>query len=229
MTTPSTLADIDRLYAAQGGLTYGEGVTQMEHALQCAALAEADGAAASLVVAALLHDVGHLFEDEAEALRIDDHHELSGAEVLGGLFGAAVVQPVALHVAAKRYLCFTEPGYFDALSAASKASLRLQGGPFDAAQAAIFESQPYWREALALRRYDDTGKSEVSSGRTFADFAPLMEGLIEEAAWAAGRTRLDQQYDEAPKAGLSRASSTLAPDASEGDILDEAARVTQPR
>ena len=178
MTALTTLDEIQRLYAAQGGLTYGEGVTQMEHALQCAALAEADGAAPSLVVAALLHDVGHLFEDDAEALRTDDHHELSGVQSLAGLFGEAVLQPIALHVAAKRYLCFTEPGYFDALSAASKASLKLQGGPFDAAQAALFEGQPYWREALALRRYDDTGKSDVASGRAFTDFAPLMEGLL---------------------------------------------------
>ena len=178
MIALSTLEEIERLYAARGGLTYGEGVSQMEHALQCAALAEADGASPSLVVASLLHDVGHLFEDEAEALRTDHHHELAGADLLGGLFGAAVTQPVALHVAAKRYLCFAEPAYFDALSPASKASLALQGGPFDGAQAAVFERQPYWREAAALRRYDDTGKSEVASGRTFADFGPLMGSLL---------------------------------------------------
>jgi len=177
MNLLANLEDVERLYAARGGLTYGEGVTQLEHALQCAALAEADGATPSLIVAALLHDVGHLFEDEAKALRANDHHERSGARVIAGLFGAAVVQPVALHVAAKRYLCFAEPVYFDALSAASKASLTLQGGLFDAAQAAVFERQPYWREALALRRYDDTGKKEIASGRSFADFAPLMESV----------------------------------------------------
>jgi gamma-butyrobetaine dioxygenase len=172
-----TLEAIMRVYAARGGLTYGEGVTQIEHALQCAALAEADGAAPSLVVAALLHDVGHLFEEEAAALRSDDHHERAGAQALAGLFGPAVIQPIALHVAAKRYLCFCEPAYFDALSPASKASLKLQGGPFDAAQAAIFEAQPHWRDALSLRRYDDTGKSDISSGRTFADFTPLMTSV----------------------------------------------------
>ena len=85
-------------------------------------------------------------------------------------------------MAAKRYLCFSEPGYFEALSAASKASLRLQGGPFDAGQAAAFERGPHWRDAVLLRRFDDTGKREDASGRRFADFAPLMRGLAIQGA-----------------------------------------------
>ncbi len=178
MIRPSTLDDLEQLYATRGGSTYGEGVSQIEHALQCAALAEADGAPPSLIVAALLHDVGHLYEDEAGALRSDEHHELSGAEALAGLFGPEVIQPIALHVAAKRYLCFAEPAYLEALSAASKTSLAMQGGPFDAAQAAAFARQAHGREALALRRYDDAGKSEIASGRAFADFAPLMAGVL---------------------------------------------------
>jgi gamma-butyrobetaine dioxygenase len=177
MTALASLEAIQSIYEARGGLTYGEGVTQIEHALQCAALVEAGGAAPSLIVAALLHDIGHLFVDDAEAQRTDDHHELSGAQALSRLFGSAVVQPIALHVAAKRYLCFDEPAYFDALSPASKASLKLQGGRFDDARAAAFERQPYWRDALSLRRYDDTGKSEIACGRTFADFMPLMNSL----------------------------------------------------
>ena len=125
----SSLEDIERLYAERGTLHYGEGVTQMEHAVQCAALAEEDGAPPSLIAAALLHDVGHLFEDEDAVLRADHdgRHEIAGAQALKGLFGQAVRAPIALHVAAKRYLCCREPAYFDALSPASQASLALQG------------------------------------------------------------------------------------------------------
>src|SRR5271156_5702879 len=113
MTPLSTLEDIERLYAARGGLSYGEGVTQTEHALQCAGLAQAAGASPSLVAAALLHDIGHLLQHEQEAAEfsVDDRHEAAGAEALAGLFGEAVWRPVALHVAAKRYLCRVEPGY----------------------------------------------------------------------------------------------------------------------
>jgi phosphonate degradation associated HDIG domain protein len=180
MSTPRTLEDIERLYAARGGLHYGEGVSQIEHALQCASLAEAAGASASLIAATLLHDIGHLIEHERETadFSVDDHHEASGAKALAGLFGEAVWRPVALHVAAKRYLCFTEPDYFARLSPASKASLKLQGGAYDAARAAGFERLPYWREARDLRRFDDTGKRDAPSPRAFADFLPLLGGLL---------------------------------------------------
>ena len=178
MIAVSCLEDIQRLYAERGGLSYGEGVSQSEHAVQCAALAEAEGSPPSLIVAALLHDIGHLFEDEADVARSDHRHEAVGAQALAGLFGADVCAPIALHVAAKRYLCFKEPGYAEALSPASQASLQLQGGPFDTAQAAAFERARYWREAVALRRYDDTGKREEPSQRAFADFTPLLRGLL---------------------------------------------------
>ena len=85
---------------------------------------------------------------------------------------------VGFYVDAKRYLCFAEPGYHAALSPASQATLRLQGGPFDSAEASAFERRAHWRAAAALRRYDDTGKKEAASGRRFADFMPLMRGLL---------------------------------------------------
>jgi phosphonate degradation associated HDIG domain protein len=175
------LVDLDaleRLFAERGGRHYGEGVSQIEHALQCAALAEAEGSEPSQIAAALLHDAGHLFEDEAAVQDIDGRHEAVGALALKDLFGEAVRQPIALHVMAKRYLCFADPAYFDALSPASKASLALQGGPFDAEQAEAFERRPYWREAVALRRWDDLGKSDQPCGRSFADFKPLLIALM---------------------------------------------------
>lgn len=180
MTRLTSLDQIERLYKEQGALTYGEGVTQLEHALQCADLAQAQGAPPSLIVAALLHDIGHLFESAAEvaSFKVDDHHEFTGADLLSDLFGETVCVPVSLHVAAKRYLCFAEPDYFDALSAASQKSLSLQGGPFNASEAAAFALLPYAQEAIALRRFDDTGKREEPCERAFADFTPLMRELM---------------------------------------------------
>jgi gamma-butyrobetaine dioxygenase len=178
MKPPLNLKDIASLYAARGALNYGEGVTQLEHALQCAALAENDGAPPSLIAACLLHDIGHLFETEKDATRADDRHEASGALVLAGLFGEAVFKPVALHVAAKRYLCFKEAKYFSLLSPASRHSLKLQGGSFDPAQAMAFELKPYWQDAVLLRRLDDMGKRDEHSARAFEDFLPLLDGLL---------------------------------------------------
>jgi phosphonate degradation associated HDIG domain protein len=180
----SSLDDLERLYAGRGELAYGEGVSQIEHALQCAALAEAEGDAPSLIAASLLHDVGHLFEDEAVALSTDARHEAVGAAALKDLFDEAVRQPIALHVMAKRWLCLREAAYYDALSPASQASLAMQGGPFDEAQAEAFERRPYWREAVALRRYDDLGKREDLCGKTFADYLPLLAELSK--AYRAG-------------------------------------------
>ena len=161
MTAEDAVEAVLALYRARGGEHYGEGVSQTEHALQCAALAQAEGAPPALVAATLLHDYGHLIEDRghlAERDGVDGEHEALGALTLSAWFGEAVTRPIALHVAAKRYLCAAEPGYLDALSAASQLSLRLQGGPFDAAGAAAFRQQPFAADAIRLRRWDDAGK-----------------------------------------------------------------------
>jgi phosphonate degradation associated HDIG domain protein len=173
---------LESLYAERGGAAYGEGVSQLEHALQCAALAEAEGAPPSLIAAALLHDVGHLYEDEADALDIDGRHEIAGAQALKGLFDERVRAPIALHVAAKRWLCLKEPGYFEALSPTSRRSLELQGGVFDTAEVEAFERRPHWQAAVALRRYDDRGKRAEPCGRTFADFVPLLRSVRDRSS-----------------------------------------------
>ena len=139
----------------------GEPVTQLQHALQCAQLAENEGASPALITAALLHDVGHLLEDDFEDAPEHDEdrrHEEVGDAFLSKWFGADVSEPARLHVAAKRYLCAVEPGYFDALSPASQHSLMLQGGPMSAAELAEFEAGPYAEQAVRLRRWDDRGK-----------------------------------------------------------------------
>jgi phosphonate degradation associated HDIG domain protein len=177
-----TSLTIDRILADYGRLghrQYGEEVTQNQHALQCAALAAQDGAPESLIVAALLHDYGHLAEtvEDADRPAADARHEMAGAALLGELFGPAVTAPVALHVAAKRYLCAGEPGYLEALSPASVHSLALQGGPFTPDRAAAFERLDGFADAVRLRRYDDLGKSADATPPDFDAYLPMMRRL----------------------------------------------------
>jgi len=158
-----SLADIEALFARRGGEQYaGEPVTQLQHALQCASLAEAEGADDELVTAALLHDLGHLTQDlgASPTLRgVDDRHQFAALGPLHGLFSARVLGAIGLHVDAKRYLCATRPGYHDALSADSKRSLVLQGGVFDAAHAAAFLAHAGAADAVRVRVWDDLAKS----------------------------------------------------------------------
>ncbi len=145
----------------EGGRQYGgEAVSQLEHALQCAALAAAAGAAPALIAAALLHDLGHLVPRPAGAARpaADDLHEAVGADRLARWFGPEVVEPVRLHVPAKRYLCAVEPAYHDSLSPESQRSLLLQGGTFSPAEAQAFIARPHAADAVRLRRWDDLAK-----------------------------------------------------------------------
>jgi len=149
--------EIEALFARHGGESYGEGVTMLQHALQTAALAQAEGADDALVVAALLHDVGHFLQPTDDSYGYHKH-DRSGGEWLAKRFGPAVSEPVRLHVAAKRYLCATEADYFGKLSAASVHSLGKQGGPMSAAEAATFAASPHAKAAARLRRWDDGGK-----------------------------------------------------------------------
>ena len=159
-----TLEDIELLFSRHGSAQYsGEPVTQLEHALQTAHLAEQSDASDELVTACLLHDLGHLLNAQGETptLRgIDDTHQYYALPFLRGLFPSAVLDAIKLHVDAKRYLCRANDGYWAKLSADSKRSLELQGGVFDAAQAAAFLNQPGARDAVMLRQWDDLAKQE---------------------------------------------------------------------
>jgi [1-hydroxy-2-(trimethylamino)ethyl]phosphonate dioxygenase len=154
--------DIFGIYGRRGVHAYfGECVSVTEHALQAAWFAQQESAPASLVVAALLHDIGHLIDDTADDRgdwTEDAQHEQIGAAWLARRFGPEVSDPVRLHVPAKRYLCATEADYFGTLSPASVRTLQLQGGPMPAAQCAAFEGEPYFREAVRVRRWDDRAK-----------------------------------------------------------------------
>ena len=179
MTRADVIERIERLFAERGSDEYhGEAVTQLEHALQCATHAEATGAPAEVIVAALLHDIGHLLHGHGEdylAHNINDRHEDLGTRFLARAFGDAVVAPVRLHVPAKRYLCAARPGYFDTLSPASVRSLELQGGPMSAAEMIAFETAPHFRTATAVREYDDAAKVPRLATPPFAHFRKYLE------------------------------------------------------
>jgi phosphonate degradation associated HDIG domain protein len=158
----SVVDEIIGLFETKGDAAYhGEPVSQTEHALQTAYLAEKEGAADAVVVAALLHDIGHLLSGHAEDVAergIDSRHEAAGERWLSRYFGPEITEPIKLHVAAKRYACGRDAEYLNLLSPASVKSLELQGGPMSALELAEFEKHRYFREALQLRRYDDLAK-----------------------------------------------------------------------
>jgi len=168
--------EIAALFAAQGGETYGEGVTIAEHSLQTAALARAEAADDALVVAALLHDIGHFIAQRDDAFGYH-RHDRSGGAWLAARFPAIVSDPVRWHVAAKRYLCAVEPDYFARLSAASRHSLAKQGGPMSADEAAAFARQDFAERAVRLRRWDDGGKVEGTEVPAFASYRDLVTRL----------------------------------------------------
>ncbi|WP_426258044.1 HD domain-containing protein [Sphingomonas sp. DC1600-2] len=178
---PSALIDrIYALFAEHGDDRYGEEVDQLQHVLQAAQAAREDGASDTLIAAALLHDIGQFVDGAGLAADLhgaDARHEELGAALLATAFPPAVYEPVRLHVAAKRYLCAVEPSYEAGLSAASALSLRLQGGAFDAAGIAAFEQEPYFADAVALRRYDDIGKQPDWQVPDLASYRPLLERL----------------------------------------------------
>ena len=154
--------EIIAIYGRRGAEAYfGECVSVTEHGLQAAWFALEEGAPANLIIAALLHDIGHLVDevpDDFAEWNHDQHHERVGAAWLARRFGPEVSDPVRLHVPAKRYLCATEAGYFSNLSPASVRTLQLQGGPMPAAGIAAFERETYFRDAVRVRRWDDRAK-----------------------------------------------------------------------
>jgi phosphonate degradation associated HDIG domain protein len=156
------LDDIEQLFGRHGDLAYsGEPVTQLEHALQTAQRAEQEGAGDALVTAALLHDLGHLLNRLGEtptARGLDDQHQYFAIPFLRGLFPPAVIEPIRLHVDAKRALCALEPDYAQTLSEDSQRSLALQGGPMSPELAVAFSRKPFARDAMRLRRWDDAAK-----------------------------------------------------------------------
>jgi phosphonate degradation associated HDIG domain protein len=172
------LACIEALFATLGQRSYsGEPVSQLEHALQSAMFAQADNAAEPLVAAALLHDIGHLVNDQGETPSergVDDLHQFHGAHFLRPLFGCEVVEPIRLHVQAKRYLCAVRPGYLHGLSPDSKRSLALQGGVLDVGEAEAFGQTAFAADAVCVRLWDDAAKVAGLATQSLSSYLPLL-------------------------------------------------------
>ena len=159
-----SIEDIRQLYESHGAIAYsGEPVTQLEHALQSGMLAEQAGASEELVVASFLHDLGHLLNLQGASPTvqgIDDQHQYFALPFLRRVLPEAVLEPIRLHVDAKRCLCAIDEGYFGKLSADSVRSLKLQGGVLSQEEAQAFLAKPYAEDAIQLRRWDDLAKVE---------------------------------------------------------------------
>jgi phosphonate degradation associated HDIG domain protein len=176
--------EILELYERRGKEMYGaERVSQTEHALQCAMLAAESGASAELIAAALLHDFGHVIAELPRTFERegDDVHQYIAIPFLRGTFVDAVLEPIRLHVDAKRYLCKVERGYRDSLSPASQRSLELQGGSLDAIAADRFLSRPFSWDAIRLRRWDDLAMIAGRPTPSLHDFEPLLRSIARNA------------------------------------------------
>lgn len=172
---------IQEIFLSHGDRNYpgarAEPVTALQHALQCAQLAEWDRADASMVAAALLHDIGHLIDTGAGGDEVDDVHELRSVGLLASSFPATVLEPIRLHVWAKRYLAAVDASYASQLTPASVHSLRLQGGPLDVAHLHLFEDQPHAESAVVLRRWDDQAKVPGRRTPPLAYYLDLLNDL----------------------------------------------------
>lgn len=162
------------------GAYFGEDVSMTEHALQAAYFAQAAAAPPALIVAALLHDIGHLVEnvpDDLAEWTSDAHHEQIGGHWLAQRFRPEVSEPVRLHVPAKRYLLATDDKYFAKLSPASVVTLKLQGGPMTALEVAKFKTERYGSDAVLIRQCDDRGKVAGLKTPGLTDYRSLIEAL----------------------------------------------------
>jgi phosphonate degradation associated HDIG domain protein len=187
MPTPQTIVPfIADILTRRGAESYlGEAVTMQEHMLQSAYFAEQEGAGDALIAAALLHDIGHYtgeFGDDYIEAGIDNLHEEAGARVLEGFFPPLVIACVRLHVPAKRYLCATDPDYFGKLSPASVKTLALQGGPMRPKEVAVFEREPFFREAIRVRLWDEAGKVPGMATPGFDHYVPVLERVVQSHA-----------------------------------------------
>jgi phosphonate degradation associated HDIG domain protein len=173
--------EIFAIYGRRGSDAYfGESVSMTEHALQAAYFAQAAAAPKGLIVAALLHDIGHLIEEvpsDLEDWTVDAHHERVGSDWLARRFRPEVSEPVRLHVPAKRYLLAVDAAYFAKLSPASVVTLKLQGGPMTAHEVAEFETEPFYRDAVRIRQWDDQGKVAGLKTPALSDYRELIEAL----------------------------------------------------
>ena len=176
--------DLVSLFTEAGRRGYGEAVTQLAHALQCAALAHRDRADDEVVVAALLHDVGHLVERQED--RPEHHHGSGGAAFVQPYVPSRIAWLIEHHVIAKRYLCTVDARYVEHLSLASRRSYALQGARLEPDEQLGLETRPWFVDAVRLRRWDDAAKVPGAACPPLIEYAPLLERHFGPQAWTAG-------------------------------------------
>ena len=174
---------IGSIFEKRGDEEYlGEPVTMGQHMLQGATMAEQSREPDEIIIGTLLHDIGH-FTSEFGTFSMEDtedrYHEDAGAAVLEQFFPKVITDCCRHHVAAKRYLCATDPEYFQKLSTASIHSLNLQGGPMCEAEIKDFEKNPNLKKILKVRLYDDAGKIPDMVTPSFWHFAPLVQKMVD--------------------------------------------------
>jgi phosphonate degradation associated HDIG domain protein len=188
-----SIEDIITILKTKGDRQYGgESVSQLEHALQCATLAEAANQNQELIVASLLHDLGHLLPELEKSGNAchnnNDFHEYRAIPYLQELFSLAVTEPIRLHVQAKKYLCAVDSNYWASLSPASKQSLQWQGGVFSEKEAKAFIARPFARQAVQLRQWDDLAKVVGLSTPDLTHFVPFLTTCVTTRAFLYGLT-----------------------------------------
>ena len=184
LTSQNVVSFIKDIFERRGSEEYlGERVTIAEHMLQAATLAEKEGCNETIIVAALLHDIGH-FTSEFGSFSMNDEvdklHEDGGARILERFFPKLVVDCVKYHVSAKRYLCAKDPDYFSKLSDASIHSLKLQGGSMSKEEVNQFEKNPNLDQIIKVRYFDEAGKKEKMATPDFDYFVPMLERVVKE-------------------------------------------------
>jgi predicted HD phosphohydrolase len=168
MKLDQTRERILSLFRNYGHQDYGEHITQLSHGVQAGLIAKNKGLDEELVLAAFLHDIGHLYPLEFEQAAyqtmgdfgMEEHDHWGAACLLEAGYSERMAAVVRNHVVAKRYLCYAEPGYYEQLSDASRETLRYQGGPMDEAEAKAFEAAPFFSESIILRRIDEEAKEQ---------------------------------------------------------------------
>jgi len=150
------------------------GLSLLAHSLQCAALAAAEDGTPSMILAALLHDVG----SAVAPLPVGPQdHAGAGAMLLAHWLPPSVVEPVRLHVMAKRYLCAADPAYMKRLSVAARATLRAQGGPLEVPACRELVGQSWAHEALVLRTWDDRARDPAATTPPLEHFAAALSAV----------------------------------------------------
>lgn len=176
--------DLVSVFAEAGARAYGESVSQLEHALQCAALAHQDRADDEVVIAALLHDIGHLVDVQED--RPEQHHGRGGAALVGPFVPPRVAWLIEHHVIAKRYLCTVDARYVERLSPASRRSYAAQGARLQPEEQLSLEIRPWFADAVRVRRWDDMAKIPSAACPPLVEYAPLLERHFGPQAWTAG-------------------------------------------